>query len=288
MNLNLTPHQATQAETQRSAADGTVTARLPETHPWLLVPVQDTPQSAITWEALRLSGTDALAARASKKQRSDELYLTSFASTRLKMELDRVPLWRGAPVGVRQLVEDFARYPYLPRLKDPSVLLHAVSDGLSLLTWERDSFAFADGFDEVAGRYKGLRGGQLVTLLDAHAPGLVVKPEVASWQLDAERAAPAPGVSPGTSPRGGDGTTPGRAGVAGPANADADPGGGRRPGGALGPVDRPAGHPGRVPRRLQGTLSDTDAPRTGKQVLGPEGPALARLALFDPLRDLTH
>jgi hypothetical protein len=38
-----------------------------------------TPQAPITWEALRLSGAEALAVRASKKLRSDELYLTSFA-----------------------------------------------------------------------------------------------------------------------------------------------------------------------------------------------------------------
>jgi hypothetical protein len=56
-----------------------VTARLPETYQWLLVPVQATPQAPMTWEALRLTGTDALAVRASKKLRSDELYLTSFA-----------------------------------------------------------------------------------------------------------------------------------------------------------------------------------------------------------------
>jgi hypothetical protein len=199
-NLNLTPFQVTQAETQRTAADSAVTARLPETYQWLLVPVQAKPQSPITWEALRLSGTDALAVRASKKLRSDELYLTSFAPTRLGMELDRVPLWRGDHVAVRQLVEDFARYLYLPRLKDPSVLLHAVGDGLSLLTWAQDSFGFADGFDEAAGRYQGLRGGQMVTLVDAHAPGLVVKPDVAMRQLDAERATPAPGVPPGTPP----------------------------------------------------------------------------------------
>jgi hypothetical protein len=121
-DLNLSPFQVTQAETQRTAADSTVTARLPETYLWLLVPGQATPQAPIAWEALRLSGTDALAMRAGKKLRSDESYLTSFAATRLKMELDRVPLWRGDHVEIRQLVEDFARYLYLPRLKDPSVL----------------------------------------------------------------------------------------------------------------------------------------------------------------------
>ena len=46
--LNLDPHQARQAETQMQAADGAVTARLPETYQWLLVPEQPTPQAAIT------------------------------------------------------------------------------------------------------------------------------------------------------------------------------------------------------------------------------------------------
>jgi predicted AAA+ superfamily ATPase len=187
VQLNLDPHQATQAETQKAAADSAMTARLPETYQWLLVPVQATPQAAITWEALRLSGTDALAVRASKKLRTDELYLTSFASTRLKMELDRVPLWRGEHVAVKQLIEDFARYLYLPRLKDSGVLLHAISDGVNLLTWSQDSFGFADAFDEVAGRYKGLRGGTMVNLADPHSTGLVVKPEVANKQIEAER-----------------------------------------------------------------------------------------------------
>lgn len=188
--LNLNPYQVTQAETQKTAAESAVTARLPETYQWLLVPVQATPQAAVTWEALRLSGNDALAVRASKKLRTDELYLTSFASTRLKMELDRIPLWRGNHVAVKQLVEDFARYLYLPRLKDSHVLLDSIRDGVSLLTWTQDSFGFAESFDEVAGRYKGLRGGQVVALNDAHSPGLVVQPDVVGKQLDAERVTP--------------------------------------------------------------------------------------------------
>jgi predicted AAA+ superfamily ATPase len=188
--INLSPYQVTQAETQRNAADSAVTARLPETYQWLLVPVQSTPQATIMWEALRLSGTDALAVRASKKLRTDELYLTSFASTRLKMELDRIPLWRGEYVAVKQLVEDFARYLYLPRLKDSSVLLDAIREGVSLLTWTQDSFGFADSYDETACRYRGLRCGQMVNLPDALAMGLVVKPDVASKQIDVERNDP--------------------------------------------------------------------------------------------------
>ena len=57
--LNLDPHQARQAETQMQAADGAVTARLPETYQWLLVPEQTNPQAPIIWQAIRLSGGDA-------------------------------------------------------------------------------------------------------------------------------------------------------------------------------------------------------------------------------------
>ena len=126
--------------------------RLPETYQWLLAPVQATPQAPVDWQAIRLSGQDALAARASKKLRSDELLLTGFAATRLRMELDRVPLWRGDSVGIKQLVEDFARYLYLPRLKEPGVLLQSIGEGLALLTWAKDSFAFAESYDEFIGQ----------------------------------------------------------------------------------------------------------------------------------------
>jgi hypothetical protein len=108
--LNLDPHQVRQAETQMQAADGAVTARLPETYQWLLVPEQVKPESPIAWQAIRLSGGDALAVRASKKLRSDESLVTSLGSTILRKHLDEVPLWRGDHVPGKQLVEDFARY----------------------------------------------------------------------------------------------------------------------------------------------------------------------------------
>ena len=128
-----------------------MTARLPETYQWLLVPVQSSPQAAVEWQSVRLSGQDALAVRASKKLRSDEHLVTGFAATRLRMELDRVPLWRGDHVAIKQLVEDFARYLYLPRLKEPAVLLEAIRDGLRLLTWSQDSFAYAEKFRRRSG-----------------------------------------------------------------------------------------------------------------------------------------
>jgi predicted AAA+ superfamily ATPase len=184
--LNLDPQQVKQAATQRAAADGAVTARLPETYQWLLVPVQEKPDKPVEWQAYRLSGTEPLATRAGKKLRNDELLLASMAGTRLRMELDRIPLWRGDHVAIQQLLEDFARYAYLPRLKEPSVLLAAVRDGTGLLLWQQDSFAYADSYDEATGRYRGLREGQLVDVSEANKSGLLVRPEVALKQLAAE------------------------------------------------------------------------------------------------------
>lgn len=240
VSLDLAPQQVKQAEAQRAAADGAVTARIPETYQWLLVPVQTTPQAPVEWQALKLSGSDALAVRASKKLRSDELLLTGFAATRLRMELDRIPLWRGDHVAIKQLADDFARYLYLPRLKDSSVLVGAIRDGFGLLTWERDSFAFADSFDASAGRFRGLRAGQHVSVADSDAPGLLVKPDVAAKQLDAESAKGPPGTSPGA----GDGPTPG-----GPTPA---PGGTPAPSG-----------PAAQPKRFHGTVT-LDATRVGR------------------------
>ncbi|MBA3352433.1 MAG: ATP-binding protein, partial [Blastocatellia bacterium] len=184
-SLDLSPFQVRNAETQKNAADSAVTARLPETYQWLLVPIQNGPQGVIEWQASRLSGSDSLAVRASRKIVSEELLIPSLGANRLRMELDRIPLWRGDHVPIRQLVDDFARYLYLPRLTDSSVLVNAIRDGLTLLTWVEDSFAYAESYDESAGRYRGLRGGQAAGIYDANDPGVLVKPAVAKPVLDA-------------------------------------------------------------------------------------------------------
>ena len=77
-----------------------------------------------------------------------------------------------------------------------------------LLLWSHESFAYADSFDETAGRYRGLRGGQTVFLIDSDAPGLLVKPEVACKQLDSERPPVTPPISIGEPGKPGEPVTP--------------------------------------------------------------------------------
>ncbi len=196
--LNLDPHQARQAQTQLQGADDAVTGRLPETYQWLLVPVQKEPDAEIAWEPIRLSGAGPLAERASRRLRREELLVMGLGATILRKHLDDVPLWRGEHVEIRQLVEYFGRYLYLPRLGGPQVLMRAIQDGVAQITWATDAFALAESYDESAGRYRGLRGGCSAEILPESAE-LLVKPAVARQQLDEETAStktpppPAPG-----------------------------------------------------------------------------------------------
>ena len=206
--LNLDPHQARQAETQRNSADSAATARLPETYQWVLAPTQKKdPGASIEWQASRLSGSDPLAVRAGAKLRRDELLVTTLGGTIACKAIDGVPLWRGDDVPVRTLVEDFAQQLYLPRLAGPTVLVEALRDGVALLTWRMDTFAYAESFDKDAGRYLGLRGGEQIAIAPDNA-GLIVKRDVAQPQLDAEVPETEPSPTPDGSVPPGLPTTP--------------------------------------------------------------------------------
>jgi hypothetical protein len=194
-----------------------------------------------------------LAVRASKKLRSDETLVLSLGATILRKHLDDVPLWRSDHVAVKQLVEDFARYLYLPRIAEPEVLVQAMRDGVALLTWQSDSFAYAESYDEVGRRYRGLRGGHVVTL-SAESAGALVKPHIARQQMETEMRLV---VTPGTGGVGSTGAGPvttggGQSGLGtGPAS-----GGGTTTGG-VGSVAK------EVPRRFYGTVV-VDPARVGR------------------------
>ncbi len=183
--LNLDPHQAGQARAQQETANATVQARIPETYRWLLVPEQQSPNSDISWKSLNLSASGPLAERASRRLLQAELLVADLGPTVLRLHLDNVPLWRGDHVGVRQLIEDFGQYLYLPRLTGADVLIGTVKNGVGLLTWEQDTFAFADGFDDMAKRYRGLQIGQGFDIT-RDSSGLIVKPKIARSQIDTE------------------------------------------------------------------------------------------------------
>jgi predicted AAA+ superfamily ATPase len=189
-SLNLDAFQRRQAETKSGQFDDAVTQRVSETYIWTLVPSQLAAEPTVKWDETRVSGgPDPLAVRVGKKLRSEEGLITEYSGVRMRLDLDRVPLWREDHVLLRELWNDYAQYLYLPRLRDSQVFLEAIRQGVALLTWNPETFAYASAYDEDSGRYRGLVGGELpAVVLDSES--LLVKPECAARQLDEVSAQP--------------------------------------------------------------------------------------------------
>ncbi|NJO76740.1 MAG: ATP-binding protein [Leptolyngbyaceae cyanobacterium RM1_406_9] len=185
--LNLDNFQRSQAETKRDATKKDVDNILCDTYQWLLVPTQPDAQGGIEWKETRLQGQDSPFIRASKKAVYESDLLITYAATNLRLEaLDRY-LWKDTNhLDLKRLWEYLAQYLYFPRLKNENVLLEAIHDGVTSTVWS-DSFAYAEGFDEETGKYRGLRAATGINP-SISTQSLLVKPEVAQRQFDAEKA----------------------------------------------------------------------------------------------------
>lgn len=210
--LDLTAQQTRQAREKQQQADDAVRLRLAEAYSWVLVPTQHDPTGEIAWETVRCDGQGALAAKASKKLGTEGHLGTQYPAALLRLQLDGplAPLWAEGHVSVRHVWDCYARYLYLPRLRDMSVLAGAVEQGPASITWETDGFALAAADDAVSGRYAGL----VVRSRPETTPTggtLIVRPEVALGQLEEEVVESGPGPELGAGTAAGTGPGPGTA-----------------------------------------------------------------------------
>lgn len=182
--LNLDAFQRNQARTKFEDANRTVDARILETFLWLLVPYQSDaadPMSLVL-EERKLQGQEPLAVQAGKRLETDGTLYTKLAGSVLRMEMDKFNLWgQEESLRLRQLWEYFARYPYLPRLRDRQVLLAAVQDGVGRMDWS-NIFAYADERDGNGTRFIGLRTGESGAPVSER--GWLVQPAAAQRQID--------------------------------------------------------------------------------------------------------
>jgi predicted AAA+ superfamily ATPase len=180
--LELTKSDLAQARSMITETDGTVTGRIAETYQHVLVPYQTPGTREIRWHQTKPTGTGTLAERIAKKLDGEERLITTYGGTRVRMDLDRIPLWSDRnDTSVDALWKAYCRFPYLPRLASFEVLAAAISDGVSKMNWEAETFAYADGHD--GDRWVGLVAAQLVT---ARRSGYVVAPAPARQQIAQE------------------------------------------------------------------------------------------------------
>lgn len=250
--LNLDTHQRKQAGESEARSNGTVNSQINEAYCWLLVPTQEGAGS-VEWEATRIAGgNDSYVARAAKKMKSSEQLVVKWSPALLRMELDKW-LWRDQDhVSVKKVWEILCTYNYLPRLRDADVLLDSIREGLR----SRDYFAYSTSVTE-DGRYQGLQfgsGGGAVYLDNA---SMLVKPEVAATQLEAEKSVQG-GQSPTVQP-------PLSAGGA----TQLPLGGGQTYAGAGAPAPAKPSTPTRFHGavELDATRIDRDAGRTAEEVI---------------------
>jgi hypothetical protein len=80
------------------------------------------------------------------------------------------------------------------------VLTEAVQKGIELLSWNQDSFAYADSYDEAAGRFRGLVFGKMLMLAGDASSGVIVRADAALRQAEKEIATARPVQDPSSPP----------------------------------------------------------------------------------------
>jgi predicted AAA+ superfamily ATPase len=197
--LNLDPFHQTQARGKTDEFDRTVDLRIQASWIHALVPVQPGATAEVKWDEIKVTGGDTLAKRTGAKLRAEELLLVELASdaltkgdtigrmggARLRMELDRY-LWADKNhVSFGQLGEWFARFLYLPRVKNRETLVRAVQDGAARCGMD-ETFVLANGWDEERKRYRGLAVSPASHAVIEKST-LIVKPEAARAQQEADQ-----------------------------------------------------------------------------------------------------
>jgi hypothetical protein len=133
----------------------------------------------LDWSATKIGTGGTLAQRASRRIVSDGALVTKWAPMMLKKELDAY-LWRGEEhVSLKLVREDLAKYLYLPRLRDGRVLEETVRDGVA----SREFFGYAQAVT-VAGRYEGLKFGEVGATIYMDESSVLVHPDAARRQID--------------------------------------------------------------------------------------------------------
>ena len=129
-----------------------------------------------------MNGDGTLAERVTRKADAGEFVVRSFSPSLLRMQINRLNLWREKPyVPLDVLVGYFSQYVYMPKVVQPKVIIDAVWNLDEALVIELDGFAYADSYED--GRFSGLTVKAPTAVRQG---GLLVDPAVAAQQIEAD------------------------------------------------------------------------------------------------------
>lgn len=197
-SLNLDQHNIKVAEGRVAQAKQTVADAIREAYRWILVPTQEPGSSEIELESILMNGDGTLAQRVTKKADSGEFVVRSYSPSLLRMQINRLNLWKEKPYVQLDVVSGyFSQYVYMPKVVQPKVVIDAVWHLDDVLSIEIDGFAYADAYEN--DRFVGLT---MSAPSDVHPSGLLVDPKVAEEQIAKDtkqvvETTPSTGGSPG-------------------------------------------------------------------------------------------
>lgn len=197
--LNLLQSDIALATRNLAEAERTLDARVREAWCYLILPVQETPQDDVIWEATKVVAQDGILSQIGKKLVSSEGVFVEIGARRLFSVLSRF-VWTEKPhLSISEVWEFCNRFTYLPRLRDKEVLRGAIIKAVTEII--PGPFAFAEEANKDC-RYDGLLVSQAQPdriLIDSRS--VIVKPEVAARQRkedEASRTIPPLGLPPST------------------------------------------------------------------------------------------
>jgi len=182
--LNLSSHQRNQAAAKLKDASQTVDSRINEAFQYILTPHKQAGTRKNDWQESKISrsGHGSLPERVAARLKSEEQLIDSYSGVRVRMDLDGksgagVSLWssRGDKT-LGELWSTYSKFTYMPRLANFGVLATAISNGTASMSWETETFAYAEARDEESETWRGIVRGAQVD--NPARSGLVLRPDV--------------------------------------------------------------------------------------------------------------
>lgn len=190
--LDLTQQRLALASSKVDETNKVVAQRISTSWVWALYPRHRGGDEPFTISVVRADGDDdRLGVRTGKKLVKEDLLRVQIVPATIRHDLDSKlhRVWNEGRVRVGDLWGYYTKYPYLPRLRDKTVLIRAIEDVVVDVAWTEQGFALADAYDSESGDF----GGLIIPLEDSAPPvtddTFLVAPHVASAQRAREEAA---------------------------------------------------------------------------------------------------
>ncbi|MBU2074163.1 MAG: DUF499 domain-containing protein [Actinobacteria bacterium] len=191
-HLDLTQQRVALASAKVDETNKVVAQRIGTSWIWALYPRDRGENEPFSISVVRADGDDdRLGVRTGKKLVKEDVLRVEIAPATIRHDLDSKlhRVWNQGRIRVGDLWDYYTKYPYLPRLRDKTVLIRAIEDVAMDIAWPQTGFALALDYDAESGDFKGLtvpiEDGPISVTDDTY----LVAPHVASAQRAREQAA---------------------------------------------------------------------------------------------------